>query len=69
MDALSESIKEKVNSSGFTQKQIAEKLGMTEGAFSLRLNGKREFRASEVCAIAEMLQTSVTELLGLNEGK
>lgn len=40
---------------GMTKKEIANKLGITEQAFLLKINNKTEFKASEIKVICDLL--------------
>lgn len=40
---------------GFSQKEVAEKLGICEHTLGMKLNGKREFKISEILALARLL--------------
>lgn len=40
---------------GHTQASIAEKLGITEQSFNAKLNNKKEFKATEIKLLAELL--------------
>jgi transcriptional regulator with XRE-family HTH domain len=46
-----------------SQQVLAEKLAMSEGQVSFRLNGHVEFKVSELLAIAEVLGVPVTRFL------
>lgn len=48
--------------SGLSQKQLAEKAGVTEAAISRYINGLREPRAITVAAIARALGVSVNDI-------
>ncbi len=51
----------KVNNSCFTKSEIAKKLGLTRQSFYNKLNGKREFKASEIQILAQVLDLSEVE--------
>ncbi len=40
---------------GFTQEQIAAKLGISYQAFSYKINNKNEFKVSEIQKLCELL--------------
>ena len=40
---------------GFTQKDIAERIGISHVTLSLKLNGKAQFHADEIAAICRLL--------------
>lgn len=52
-------LKAKIVESGFNQEQIAEMLEMTNATFNYKVNGKSEFKASEIKKLCEIL--SLTE--------
>ena len=43
---------------GFTKKQLANELGLTEQGFLLKLNNRNEFKASEIQKICTLLDCS-----------
>lgn len=45
------------------QTELGELLGLPQQAVSLRLLGRRSFRAEELAVIAEWLDTPVSELI------
>lgn len=48
---------------GFTQQnQIAQLLGMTDATFNYKLNNKREFKASEIKKLTEILHLSAEQV-------
>lgn len=51
----------KVDNSCFTKSEIAEKLGLTRQSFYNKLNGKREFKVSEIQMLAQVLNLSEVE--------
>ena len=40
---------------GLSQKQVAVKIGISEHSLGMKLNGKREFKVSEILALAKLL--------------
>lgn len=50
--------------SGFTRVEMANHLNMTPAAYGAYELGKREPKLTKLCEIAELLHTSVDELLG-----
>lgn len=40
---------------GFTQEQLAKKLGISEQSLNYKINNKREFKASEIQALTKSL--------------
>jgi|Cm827metagenome_2_1110796.scaffolds.fasta_scaffold06475_8 transcriptional regulator with XRE-family HTH domain len=40
---------------GFTQEQLAKKLGISEQSLNYKINNKREFKASEIQALTKIL--------------
>jgi transcriptional regulator with XRE-family HTH domain len=54
---------------GLTQREVSERIGMASSALSVRLNGDREFRESELVALARALETTVEHLVrGIDQG-
>lgn len=51
---------------GFSQAQLAQAIGISENSMSRKLNGKREFRLSEVVAITEVLGLKEPQLIFLS---
>lgn len=48
---------------GFTQQnKIAQLLGMTDATFNYKLNNKREFKASEIKKLTEILHLSAEQV-------
>lgn len=47
---------------GRTNRSLAKTIGVSEQAFYNKLNGKSEFRASEIAAIARELELSLCEI-------
>ena len=50
-----------IKKAGYTNKDCAEKLGITLQGFLNKLNNKSEFKYSEVCILAEMIGTSIED--------
>lgn len=50
-----------------SQREIGEILGLPQSAVSLRTSGKRPFRAEELAAIAEFLDTPIERFLPATE--
>lgn len=50
----------KRNEIGLTQKQMADKLGMSEATYRLKEQDKREFTEKEIQVISEVLNTPVS---------
>ena len=48
----------KIAENGYTQKSLAEKLGMSENTLSSRINGKSSFNVNEVIALCDILNIS-----------
>jgi len=40
---------------GFTQGDVAKKLGITEQSFNAKLNNRKEFKATEIKVLVEVL--------------
>lgn len=54
-------LKEKMHESGMTMVSIAKKAGISRETLYNRLNGRREFTASEIIALSEVLNLSKKE--------
>lgn len=52
----------KIRECGFTQKQIAERIGINSGTLSAKLNNKATFTATEVNDICKMLNIPNDEM-------
>ena len=46
---------------GMTAGELAEKIGTTHASISLKIRNKREFKASEIARISEVLKLSLEE--------
>lgn len=66
---INESIKECRISKGFTQIQMAEKLGVSDRYIRLLENGDRKFTADILINMADILNCSLDELVGRNVRK
>lgn len=55
--------------SGFTRVEMANQLNMTPAAYGAYELGKREPKFTKLCEIAEILHTSIDELLGYKPGQ
>lgn len=48
---------------GFTQEQLAKRLGISEQSLNYKINNKREFKASEITVMIDLLKiTNVSEI-------
>lgn len=63
MDGLSTVIREAAAEKGLTQANIARKLGIGRQTFSRKLNGHNDFSVSEMVRLAEVLGTTVIDLM------
>jgi len=54
-----EKIKGKIAENGLTQQVLANKLGVSQVTFSLKIRGKRSFTANEIDSISRVLKTPV----------
>lgn len=61
---FSQSLKKHREMYGATQKQMAEKLGMTPNAYQKYELGTREPKLSTLVEIADILQVSLDDLVG-----
>lgn len=64
MEGINERLMDLINRSGFTQKEIAEKAGITEAAMSHYLKGTRCPRPTILAKFADILGTSVDYIIG-----
>lgn len=58
-----------VRAAGLRQDWIAQRLGLSEPAISLKLSGRRPWRGGEVDRLAELLGVSPAELLEVIDGQ
>ncbi|MCC9877408.1 helix-turn-helix transcriptional regulator, partial [Streptococcus agalactiae] len=49
---------------GFTQQEVADKIGINRGSYSNWENGKREPTLENVVKLAKLFKTTTDELLG-----
>lgn len=56
-------LKTLIRKKGFLQKEVAEKIGMDNPTFSMKINrtGNRDFKFAEVIKIAELLDADIKE--------
>lgn len=54
---------------GMTQKEVAEKIGVAKSTYSLYESGNREPNVQTIKKIADLLETSADELLGIDESQ
>ena len=47
---------------GYTQEQVAEKLGIKQNTYSEKENGKRGFNVKELLLLEKILEASISEL-------
>lgn len=50
---------------GFIQEQIAAHLGITTASLNYKINNKREFKASEIHALIELLEIKDEDVNGI----
>lgn len=62
-------LKQARKAAGMTQKEVAERLGITESTYCGYETGKRQPDAVKISAIARLLGVSGDYLLGLEEGQ
>lgn len=55
-------LKARIIEKGFTQAEIAEKLGISYQSFNYKLNNRTEFKASEIEALCEILEIEDKDL-------
>lgn len=63
MEGLMTAIRERVADHGLTQAQAARALGIGRQTFSRKLNGHADFSVSELTRLAEILGTTVADLM------
>lgn len=56
-----EALREAIKRSGYRIYYIAENLGLTYTGLQKKVNGEREFKATEISKLSEMLKLSVAE--------
>lgn len=65
-EPFNERLQQAISRSGMTQKELAEKVGITEAAVSHYLKGDRMPRSAVAVKLADVLNMSVDELMGGN---
>ena len=63
MDGLSTAIRERAAEKGLTQATTARALGIGRQTFSRKINGRNDFSVSELARLAEVLGTTVADLI------
>ena len=63
MEGLTTAIRERVAENGLTQAAAARALGIGRQTFSRKLNGHGDFSVSELTRLAELLGTTVADLM------
>lgn len=63
MEGLTTAIRERVAENGLTQAAAARALGIGRQTFSRKLNGHGDFSVSELTRLAEILGTTVANLM------
>lgn len=56
-------LKAEIVKAGFTQKELAEKVNMSQNSMSRKLSGKREFTVNEVERIVKALKLNDRDLI------
>lgn len=64
---FNENLKEARLKSGFSQKDVAENIGVAKSTYSLYESGSREPNVNTIKKIASYLNVSADELLGIND--
>ena len=67
MKMVQDRLKRAIAIRGYKQRDLAEKLGMTDATLSRYVRGNREPRGDIICKIAETLNVSAEWLLGLSD--
>lgn len=62
LDRIGEQVALYMHRSGNTREQVATRLGMSHDSLSNKLNGRTEFKASELAALHEITGASLDEL-------
>ena len=65
---INERMKDARTEHGYTQREIAEKLNMTQQQYGLYETGKRDIPAQKIKELAEIYNVSADYLLGLPKG-
>ncbi len=63
MEGLTTAIRERVAENGLTQAAAARALGIGRQTFSRKVNGHGDFSVSELTRLAELLGTTVADLM------
>ena len=66
-DNFNENLKEARLKSGFSQKDVAENIGVAKSTYSLYESGSREPNVNTIKKLASYLNVSADELLGIND--
>lgn len=66
-DKFNENLKKARIQKGITQKELAEKIGVAKSTYSLYESGNREPNVQNIKKIADILDVSADELLGIND--
>ena len=66
-DNFNENLKNARERKGMSQKDVAEEIGVAKSTYSLYESGNREPNVQTIKKIADVLNVSADELLGLNE--
>lgn len=64
---LQEAVRLAISAAGYTQKEVAAKINITEGALSMALKGKTGMREERWRMVCEMLGLDFDELMGYKE--
>ena len=66
-DNFNENLKNARERKGLSQKEVAEGIGVAKSTYSLYESGNREPNVQTIKKIADMLNVSADDLLGINE--
>ena len=66
-DNFNENLKNARERKGMSQKDVAEEIGVAKSTYSLYESGNREPNVQTIKKIADVLNVSADDLLGLNE--
>lgn len=66
-DSFNENLKNARERKGMSQKDVAEEIGVAKSTYSLYESGNREPNVQTIKRIADVLNVSADDLLGLND--
>lgn len=60
-----EKIKNKIDKSGLSQGYLADKLEISRNCFNYKINGGKDFKASEIVKLRELLKISAKDTIDI----